>query len=83
MKNAMILAIATVGLFVTSGTVLGTDPAHTDPECAKVLKAKAESDVSISTKDLAERLGMPVDHVNACLMKVRAFGPHSTPTAGK
>ena len=80
--KAIVVAISAVGLLATGGAALGAEPAP-DPDCAKVLKAKAESDVSISTKDLAERLGMPTDKVNACLMKVRSHAPRGTPATKK
>lgn len=47
------------------------------PDCTKVFQAKAVADKGMSPKHLSEKLGLPLDKVNECLLMLRR-GPAST-----
>lgn len=72
------LAIAAALLLALAGAALADDapaapaaPAATDAECNRVFKAKADADKNISSQQLARDLNMPLETVNACLLRLR------------
>jgi len=44
------------------------------PDCTKVFQAKAVADKGMSPKHLAEKLGLPVEKVQECLLMLRRGG---------
>jgi len=81
MKKSSTLAIATLLLLAASGVALAaqTGTATPGPDCEQVFKAKATADKSVSSKQLAHDLNLPVAEVNKCL---RHHGPRATPHSG-
>lgn len=55
--------------------------AGSDPDCNRVIKASSESDKKPSPKQLADELNLPLEKVNACLLKVRHSGSGNQPAA--
>ena len=85
MKKSSTLAIATVLLLATSGVALAEQggTATPDADCNRVYEAKAHADKSVSSKQLARDLKMPVEKVNTCLRRLRHTGPRAaTPQTG-
>ena len=86
MTKTKTLAIATLLLMALHGAALAEPaptaaPAATDAECNRVFKAKAAADKTISSKQLARDLKLPLKTVNDCLRRMRR-GPR-TPAAGQ
>jgi hypothetical protein len=86
MTKTSTLAIATALLVASAGAALAeaaptTAPAATDAECNRVFKAKAEADKTISSQQLARDLDLPLETVNACLLRMRRVP--RTPQAGE
>jgi hypothetical protein len=81
MKKSTAVAIAAVLLFASSGVALAAHTGAIDPECNRVYKAKADAGKSVSSKQLAKDLNLPVDKVNTCLRHLRRHGPRATPVA--
>lgn len=44
------------------------------PDCTKVFQAKAVADKGMSPKHLSEKLGLPLDKVQECLLMLRRAG---------
>ena len=83
MRKSSTLAMATVLLLAISGVALGEEAAGaTQVDCNPVFKAKAAADKSLSSKQLAADLNMPLEQVNICLRRMRHSGPRVTPPAG-
>lgn len=86
MTKASTLAIATALLLALGTAALAEDApaapaAATDAECARVFKAKADADKTISSQQLSRDLNLPLETVNACLLRMRS-APR-TPQAGQ
>lgn len=82
MKKSSTLAIATALLFATGGVALAEQAdtgADARVDCTKVFKAKASADKTISSKQLAQDLNLPIETVNECLLRLRQVGPRPTP----
>ena len=83
MARANLLAIAALLLLATDSAVLAKGGAKTSTDCNRVYKAKADADKSVSTKQLATDLNLPVETVKKCLRRVRHSGPRPTPAASQ
>ena len=83
MTKTNTLAIATALLLALGGTALAEEaaPAATDAECNQVFTAKAAADKTISSQQLARDLKLPLETVNACLLRMRRVP--RTPEAGQ
>lgn len=82
MTKTNTLAIATALLLALGGTALAeAAPAATDAECNQVFTAKAAADKTISSQQLARDLKLPLETVNACLLRMRRVP--RTPEAGQ
>ena len=88
MTKTSTLAIATAFLLALGGAALADDapaapaaPAATDADCNRIFKAKADADKNISSQQLARDLNMPLETVNACLLRMRRVP--RTPQAGQ
>ena len=82
MTKTSTLAIATALLLALGGTALAeAAPAATDAECNQVFTAKAAADKTISSQQLARDLKLPLETVNACLLRMRRVP--RTPEAGQ
>ena len=78
MRTSTIPAIAAALLLAFGGAALAEDAAApaapaaaTDAECNRIFKAKAEADKTISSQQLARDLNLPLETVNACLLRMR------------
>ncbi len=78
MAKTNTLAIATALLLALGGAALADDapaaaaaPAASDADCNRIFKAKADADKNISSQQLARDLNMPLETVNACLLRMR------------
>jgi hypothetical protein len=81
MKKSGTMAIAVALLLASGGVALARHTGKIDPECNRVYKAKADADKSVSPKQLAQELNLPVAKVNECLKHLRRHGPRATPVA--
>lgn len=85
MKRSLLLASVLALLAATSPVSWAEDSAGgsagSDPDCNRVIKASSESDKKPSPKQLADELKLPLEKVNACLLKVRHSGSGNQPTA--
>ena len=81
MKKMVLLASA-IALIASSGLVArAEDEAAPDADCNRVVKAASETDKKPSPKQLSEELKLPLEKVNACLLKVRHQGAGAPPAA--
>jgi hypothetical protein len=83
MKKMVILA-STIALLVGASPAAQAEDAGSAPsdaECNRVIKASSETDKKPSPKQLAEEPDLPLDKVNACLLKVRHQGSGAPPAA--
>lgn len=83
MKQSSTLVIATVLLLATSGVALAQRVTAEDVECDPVFKAKATAGKTMSSEQLARDLKMPIEKVNACLLRLRTHPPAATPQAAQ
>jgi hypothetical protein len=86
MKRSVLLASVIALLAASSPLSWAEDAggsAGSDPDCNRVIKASSESDKKPSPKQLADELNLPLEKVNACLLKVRHSGSGNQPTAPK
>lgn len=76
MKRMFVLAAATALLVMASPAAWAEEAAGapSDADCNRVIKASSETDKKPSPKQLAEELKLPIETVNACLLKVRHQG---------
>ncbi len=88
MTKTSTLAIATALLLARGAAAPAEDApaapaatAATDAECNRVFKAKADADKTISSQQLSRDLNLPLETVNACLLRMRRVPP--TPQAGQ
>ena len=82
MTKTTTLATATALLLALGGTARAESaPAATDAECNQVFTAKAAADKTISSQHLARDLKLPLETVNACLLRMRRVP--RTPAAGQ
>ena len=81
MKKMVLLASA-IALIASSGLVArAEDEAAPDADCNRVIKAASETDKKPSPKQLSEELKLPLEKVNACLLKVSHQGSGAPPVA--
>jgi len=68
-------------LLVTGGAAWAgqAKSATPGPDCEKVFHAKTDAGKSVSSKQLARDLNMPVADVNTCLRRLRHRAPRATP----
>ncbi len=76
MKTKFFLAAAMAFLVTASPAAWAEEAgsAPSDADCNRVIKASSETDKKPSPKQLAEELKLPIETVNACLLKVRHQG---------
>ena len=83
MKTKFFLAAA-MTLLVTASPAAWAEEAGSAPsdaDCNRVIKAASETDKKPSPKQLSEELKLPLEKVNACLLKVRHQGSGAPPAA--
>lgn len=84
MKKTVFL-VAAFALLAGSSLVARAEEAGgsaaVDADCNRVIKASTETDKKPSPKQLAEKLHLPLEKVNACLLQVRHQGSGTAPAA--
>lgn len=84
MKRIAVLASGFALLVASSAGVRAEDAkgdSTADADCNRVIKASTESDKKPSPNQLAQELNLPIEKVNACLLKVRHSGSGAPPAA--
>ena len=81
MKKMVLLASAIALIAGSSLVARAEDDAAPDADCNRVIKAASETDKKPSPKQLSEELKLPLEKVNACLLKVRHQGSGAPPAA--
>lgn len=85
MKTLSTLAIVATLLLAPYHAVRAEEPAAVparESDCNRVFKAKSDAGKTISSADIARELDLPLETVNACLLKMRQAPPPPSSGAG-